>query len=135
MEITFSGLTLAVASGRVMTLRPASDLLDPISGPVDVITANLPYQSAAVAAEPPDLAAEPLAAVFAPDDGLGAYRRLVEAAGQHLAPDGALVFQLYGEPFVATRAELPALRVLLGQRRTGIAAAPRDPQRFAGAAA
>lgn len=39
-----------------------------------------------------------ISSVFAADDGLGRYRRLVEAAGQHLAHDGVLVFSSTASP-------------------------------------
>jgi hypothetical protein len=64
------------------------DLLDEVPAPVDLIVANLPYVPASAAAEHPDLWAEPFGAVFAPGDGLGPYRRLIDAAPSWLADDG-----------------------------------------------
>ena len=82
------------------------DLLAPVSGPIDLIVANLPYLPAAAAREHPDLDAEPADAVFAAGDGLGPYRRLVAAAASRLHEDGALVFQLHRRVFAAARTEL-----------------------------
>ncbi len=89
------------------------DLLDEVPAPVDLIVANLPYLPASAAAEHPDLWAEPFASVFAPGDGLGPYRRLVNAATSWLAGDGELLLQLHRQVLAATRAELPALGAAL----------------------
>jgi release factor glutamine methyltransferase len=95
-------------SGRVFVRR--GDLLDPVPGPLDLIVANLPYLPAREAALHPDLGREPFAAVFAAGDGLGHYRRLLEAAEEKLTPGGALLLQLRGEVVAASREELAGLR-------------------------
>jgi release factor glutamine methyltransferase len=92
---------------RVFVRR--ADLLGPAPTPVDVIVANLPYLAARTAARYPDLRAEPFAAVFAPGDGLGAYRRLVVSAAAKLAPTGTLLLQLDERVVAAERHELAAL--------------------------
>jgi hypothetical protein len=56
-----------------------------------------------------DLRAEPVAAVFAPGDGLGPYRRLVLAGEEPLYEKGALVLQYRGATFEASRTELLGL--------------------------
>ncbi len=89
------------------------DLLDEVPAPVDLIVANLPYLPASAAVEHPGLWAEPFDAVFAPGDGLGPYRRLVQAATSWLAADGALLLQLHRHVIAATRAELPDLGAAL----------------------
>jgi release factor glutamine methyltransferase len=89
------------------------DLLDEVPAPVDLIVANLPYVPASAAAEHPALLAEPFESVFAPGDGLGPYRRLVEAASIWLAEDGELLLQLHRRVLAATRADLPRLRSAL----------------------
>jgi release factor glutamine methyltransferase len=99
------------------------DLLTPIPGPVDLIVANLPYVAASSAAQHPDLASEPAAAVFAAGDGLDPYRRLVDAAATQLADGGALLLQLDRRVVEASRAELPALRSVLGEDTVAAAAA------------
>jgi release factor glutamine methyltransferase len=86
------------------------DLLDPVPAPLDLIVANLPFVPEATAADHPDLWTEPADAVFAAGDGLGPYRRLLDAAGDWLAADGALLLQLDGRIFGASRTGLPALR-------------------------
>jgi release factor glutamine methyltransferase len=110
------------------------DLLAPVRGLFDVIVANLPYVAAAAAGEHPGLHAEPFAAVFAAGDGLDPYRRLIESAMSRLATDGGLLLQLHRRVVVAGRAELPALRIALGDAtpRTLRSAALAD---VAGAAA
>lgn len=89
------------------------DLLEKVPAPVDLIVANLPYVPESTAAEHPDLLAEPFESVFAPGDGLGPNRRLVEAARTWLSDDGELLLQLHRRVLAATRAELPALRASL----------------------
>ena len=90
------------------------DLLAPLPGRFDVIVANLPYVPASAAAAHPDLAAEPVEAVFADGDGLDGYRRLVDDAMTRLTDDGALLLQLDGRLVPRERGELPALRAALG---------------------
>jgi release factor glutamine methyltransferase len=98
------------------------DLLAPVPGRVDLIVANLPYVAASTAAQHPDLLSEPADAVFAVGDGLEPYRRLVDAAAARLADDGALFLQLHKRLVVASRAEIPALRVALGNASRAAAA-------------
>jgi release factor glutamine methyltransferase len=102
------------------------DLLDEVPAPVDLIVANLPYVPESAAAEHPDLWTEPFGAVFAPGDGLGPYRRLIDAAPSWLADEGELLLQLDRQVFAATRAELRTLSAALGatsERELGAAAA------------
>ena len=96
---------------RVVVLE--GDLLDPVPGPVDLVVANLPYLPAGERAQHPDLAGEPAVAVFAERDGLGPYRRLLDACQGRLAPEGALVLQFRGRVLRATRNGLDALRARL----------------------
>jgi HemK-like putative methylase len=84
---------------RVRVLH--GDLLQPVEGPVDVVVANLPYLPLHEAPLHPDLAGEPADAVFAPGDGLGAYRRLLDEARLRLAPGGLVVLQLRGRVVTA----------------------------------
>ena len=83
------------------------DLLEPVPGAIDLIVANLPYLPAAEAAAHPELAGEPVGAVYAPGDGLGPYRRLLVAAEERLSDGGLVVFQLHREPIVVSREQLP----------------------------
>jgi methylase of polypeptide subunit release factors len=88
-------------------------LLDPFPGTADVILANLPYLPLGERNEHPDLASEPVNAVFAEGDGLGLVRRLVAAARRRLTPDGLLALQIRGRIHAAPRPELHALEHLL----------------------
>jgi HemK-like putative methylase len=105
--------------GRV-TVREG-DLLDPVTGPLDLVVANLPYLPHASLPLHPDLRHEPVEAVYADGDGLDPYRRLLAAATSRLAPGGAVVLQLHREVLAAPRAGLPELRAALDQR-TALAA-------------
>jgi len=72
-----------------------TDLLDGVSGPLDLIVSNPPYMSSEI--EPtlqPEVAKyEPRRALYAGDDGLDAYRRLFPAAAERLADKGLLVVE------------------------------------------
>jgi ribosomal protein L3 glutamine methyltransferase len=73
-----------------------SDLLDGLTGRhYDLILANPPYVSeAAIAAFPPEYAAEPTAAHAGGGDGLDIVRRILKQAGDYLAPQGTLVVEI-----------------------------------------
>ncbi|HZT92111.1 MAG TPA: class I SAM-dependent methyltransferase [Gaiellaceae bacterium] len=85
------------------------DLLDGLPRNLDLVVANLPY----LAPGAPGYEGEPPAAVFSSGDGLDHYRRLIDAAADHLAPAGAVIVQFDGEVFEAERRELPGLRARL----------------------
>lgn len=91
-------------------------LLDPVPGRIDVVVANLPYLPHSERALHPDLEVEPEDAVFAPGDGLGGYRRLLESAVDRLAPDGLLAVQLRGELLSAHARELERLDPIFAER-------------------
>ena len=90
-----------------------SDLLEPVEGPFDVIVANLPYLPLAEIDRHPDIADEPLEAVFAGGDGLGLYRALIPASSERLTPGGVLVIQLRARVLSAGRGDLEALATRL----------------------
>ena len=94
-------------SERVSVRR--GDLLEPISGLVDLIVSNLPYLPITAASDHEDLINEPTDAVFAPGDGLDPYRRLIAASEQRLRTGGALIIQLHGDVITARRGELQTL--------------------------
>jgi release factor glutamine methyltransferase len=126
-DISHGAVALARANVRRHRLEDRvqirhGDLLAPVPGPIDLVVANLPYIAASAAAEHPDLMSEPAAAVFADGDGLGPYRRLVDAAATRLADGGTLLLQLDRRVVAASRAELPALRVALGNAVSAAAA-------------
>jgi ribosomal protein L3 glutamine methyltransferase len=98
-----SGAALAVAERnvadyalqhRIALIR--SDLLDGLAGRrYDLILANPPYVSDdAVAAFPPEYAAEPVAAHAGGGDGLDIVRRILDRAADHLTPQGTLVVEI-----------------------------------------
>lgn len=78
----------------------------------DLIISNPPYVTdAAVAAFPPEHRAEPVLAHRGGPDGLDLVRRIVDAAGAHLTPDGQIVVEVgSGQPaLVAAYPSLPFL--------------------------
>jgi release factor glutamine methyltransferase len=85
------------------------DLLDPVPDDLDLVVANLPYLPAREASQHPELQGEPLAALYAPGDGLGPLRRLFEQAPERLRPGGSLVYQYRGEVYEASLVERPLL--------------------------
>lgn len=81
-----------------------SDLLDRIEGTFDLITANLPYVTAAEYAElePEITEFEPQLALVGGEDGLDLVRRLAEQAPQALKPGGTLALEIGSEQAAAT---------------------------------
>jgi ribosomal protein L3 glutamine methyltransferase len=79
---------------RISLIR--SDLLDGLAGRrYDLILANPPYVSdAAIAAFPPEYAAEPSAAHAGGSDGLDVVRRILQRAADHLTPQGTLLVEI-----------------------------------------
>ena len=90
---------------RVTVYR--GDLLEPVTGHIELVVANLPYLPASEADLRPELAGEPAGAVFVPGDGLGPYRRLLAACAERLY-DGAVIIQLHRRVLVAEVAALLA---------------------------
>jgi HemK-like putative methylase len=87
------------------------DLLDPVPGELDLVVANLPYHAEARARGPAESACsdQPAHAIYAPGDGLGYYRELLEACRSRLEGGGALAIQLYGSVLAAGRGRLDEL--------------------------
>jgi release factor glutamine methyltransferase len=73
-----------------------SDLLSALPGPVDLITANLPYVTTGEWEElmPEIRQHEPRAALDGGPDGLALIRRLLATAGACLAPRGAMLIEI-----------------------------------------
>jgi release factor glutamine methyltransferase len=84
------------------------DLLDGVPGALDLVVANLPYLPDRI--HLPEYDDEPVAAVYAPGDGLWYYRRLVDAAEVRLRPEGSLLIQFRAQVLEARRDELSSLR-------------------------
>ena len=99
------------------------DLLDPIPGQLCVIVANLPYLPDELKDHPTyaEYRVEPREAIFAPDNGMALYRRLLESAEERLDVEGALVIQFRRSILQAERQALPLLRERL--ERAAVAAA------------
>jgi ribosomal protein L3 glutamine methyltransferase len=90
-----------------------SDLFAGLAGRTyDLILSNPPYVSAeAVAAFPPEYAAEPVLAHAGGEDGLDLVRRILAEAGRHLTADGTLVVEI-GTGRDILQAEFPRLPFL-----------------------
>jgi HemK-like putative methylase len=97
------------------------DLLEPVPDRVDVVVANLPYLSDSV--HDPRYETEPPDAVYAPGDGLGPYRRLLNACrdGRLVTPGGVVVIQFHRETLRANCWQLEDLRAQLEERQKAAA--------------
>lgn len=80
--------------GRVELL--VGDLLEPLSQPVDLVVANLPYvKDADIPGLMPEIRDfEPLDALAGGADGLDKVRRLLSGAKRHLLPQGAVMLEI-----------------------------------------
>jgi release factor glutamine methyltransferase len=107
VELARENARLHGVEGRVHVLQ--GDLLEPIPHPVELIVANLPYlpdelHDPLYDGEPPD-------AVYAPGDGLGPYRSLLDACRDgKLETGGTLLIQFHQNPLVADCWQLEDLR-------------------------
>jgi release factor glutamine methyltransferase len=102
VELTRANVARYGLAQRVHVVQ--GDLLEPVPGLLDLVVANLPYlpERLRLEGEYADLRAEPPEAVFAPGDGLGPYRRLLEASANRLTDRGALLVQFRGRILEAT---------------------------------
>ena len=93
------------------------DLLDPVPMPMDVVVANLPYLPDSL--HDPRYDDEPADAIYAPGDGLGPYRRMLNACreGRLVTPGGRVVIQFHREPLAADCWQLEDLRAELEERQ------------------
>ena len=97
-------------SDRVHVVQ--GNLLDPLSEPVDLVVANLPYLPQSE--HDPRYDDDPEDAVYAPGDGLGPYRRLLDACREgKLQTGGSILIQFHGEPLAADCWQLEDLRARL----------------------
>jgi release factor glutamine methyltransferase len=90
------------------------DLLDPVPEPVEIVVANLPYLPESE--HRPEYDGEPPEAIYAPGDGLGPLRQLLNIceAGK-LAMPGFAIVQYRGEVHEADCQHLPELRQELAE--------------------
>jgi len=97
-------------SDRVHVLQ--GNLLEPLSEPVDLVVANLPYLPES--RHDPRYDDEPKEAVYAPGDGLGPYRHLLDACRDgKLQTGGSILIQFHGQPLSADCWQLEDLRAEL----------------------
>ncbi len=113
-----SAAALAVAARNVERHQVAervrlveSDLLSGLSGPFDLVCANLPYL-ASWTDLPAEVRAQPVQALFAEEDGAELVRRLLEAVPGQLAPGGVVLAEADAEVF-------ERLRPLVAERYAG----------------
>jgi ribosomal protein L3 glutamine methyltransferase len=101
--VDLSADALAVARRNVETHELShrialfeGDLFAPLGAKrYDVILTNPPYvETAAIAAFPPEFAAEPRLAHDGGDDGLDIVRQILRAASKHLTPGGSLICEI-----------------------------------------
>lgn len=116
-----SAAALAVADLNAKRLRLAGrvrfllgDLLSPLTEPVEIIAANLPYIPTDVwSALPPEIREhEPRTALDGGDDGLRVIDRLLAAVPHHLAPGGIVILEIAFN-------QAAALRRLVDERLPG----------------
>ena len=108
--VDVSRKALAVARSNVqrhdsrnqVTLRHGN-LLDPVSEPVDILVANLPYISRSEYAtlEPTVRAYEPRLALESGDEGLDAIAQLLRQANSHLAENATIYLEIGREQALA----------------------------------
>ena len=107
VELARENARLHGVEDRVHVLQ--GDLLEPIPHPVDLIVANLPYLPDEM--HDPRYDGEPHDAVYAPGDGLGPYRSLLDACRDgKLETGGTLLIQFHQNPLVADCWQLEDLR-------------------------
>jgi release factor glutamine methyltransferase len=98
---------------RVHVVR--GNLLEPVPEPVDVVVANLPYLPESE--RRPEYDGEPDEAIYAPGDGLGPLRALVDlCADGKLAMPGFVLVQYHRDVLEADCQHLAALREQLDER-------------------
>ncbi|MGH3051472.1 MAG: methyltransferase, partial [Gaiellaceae bacterium] len=116
VELTRANVARYALGQRVRVVQ--GDLLGSVPGMLDLVVANLPYlpERLRLHSEYADLRAEPGAALFAPGDGLGPYRRLLEAGAHRLNQEGALLIQFRGRVLEATCCDFDDLLTDLEER-------------------
>jgi release factor glutamine methyltransferase len=124
LEVVTENARRHSVAGRVHCLH--SDLLAALPGPVDIITANLPYVTTDEWQElaPEIRAHEPRSALDGGPDGLALIERLLTSAEPNLRPGGAILLEIGADQgFGATtlaRKHLPQSRVRLVQDYAGL---------------
>jgi release factor glutamine methyltransferase len=108
VELARENAELNGVEDRVHVLE--GNLLEPIPEPVDLVVANLPYLPETE--HDPEYDAEPPEAIYAPGDGLGPYRGLLDACrdGKLVSPGGTVLIQFRRNPLAADCWQLEDLR-------------------------
>lgn len=107
VELARANTELHGVSDRVHVVE--GDLLEPLTEPVELVVANLPYLCER--AHDPEYDDEPAEAIYAPGDGLDPYRRLLSACRDgKLETGGTLLIQYQRESLAANCWELEDLR-------------------------
>jgi release factor glutamine methyltransferase len=116
VELTRANVARYGLGQRVRVVQ--GDLLESMPGMLDLVVANLPYlpERLRLESDYADLRSEPAAAVFALGDGLGPYRRLLEASAHRLTDRGALLVQFRGRILDATCCDFSYLLTDLEER-------------------
>jgi release factor glutamine methyltransferase len=106
------------------------DLLEPVAelaGAIDLVVSNPPYVDEAQrdALAPEVREHEPATALFAPEHGLGVYRRLVPAALRALRPGGTLIVELGAGQGAAVERLCSAVGLAISELRQDLQGIPR----------
>jgi release factor glutamine methyltransferase len=110
VELARANAERSGVADRVHVLR--GNLLEPLSAPVDLVVANLPYLPESE--HDPRYDGEPPDAVYAPGDGLDPYRGLLDACRDgKLETGGTVMLQFHREPLAADCWQLEDLRTEL----------------------
>jgi release factor glutamine methyltransferase len=107
VELARANAELHGVADRVHVIH--GNLLEPLAAPVDLVVANLPYLPESE--HDPRYDDEPQDAIYAPGDGLGPYRRLLDACREgKLETGGTVLLQYRREPLAADCWQLEDLR-------------------------
>jgi len=110
VELARANAERSGVADRVHVLR--GNLLEPLSEPVDLVVANLPYLPESE--HDPRYDGEPPDAIYAPGDGLDPYRGLLDACRDgKLETGGTVMIQFHREPLAADCWQLEDLRTEL----------------------
>jgi release factor glutamine methyltransferase len=110
VELARANAESSGVADRVHVLR--GNLLEPLSSPVDLVVANLPYLPESE--HDPRYDGEPPDAVYAPGDGLDPYRGLLDACRDgKLETGGTVMIQFHRKPLAADCWQLEDLRTEL----------------------
>jgi release factor glutamine methyltransferase len=133
-DISQDAIDVARANRRRLRLDIAvelvrADLLEGLSGPFDMVLANLPYLR--VDQRHPSTAREPDLALYAGAEGMDVYRRLLEQLPGALALDGVIACEI--DPGQAQAVRELACRIVPGEARVLKDLAGRERVLLAGA--